>query len=70
MKFRAWKIRQDSYQQAIGADPGGTHGAGSKHRRQDSYQQAVRTSSEFGKLFFNNFVSDEFYECVPSNDVP
>ena len=51
MKFRAWKIRQDSYQQAIGADPGGTHGAGSKHRRQDSYQQAVRTSSEFGKHF-------------------
>ena len=43
---RAWKIRQDSYQQAIRSDPSS---GGSKHRRQDSYQQAMRMASEIGK---------------------
>ena len=38
---RAWKIRQDSYQQAV--EGGGAAGSLQRPRRQDSYQQAMGT---------------------------
>ena len=38
---RAWKIRQDSYQQAV--EGGGAAGNLQRPRRQDSYQQAMGT---------------------------